>query len=60
MWEAKGLYLFYVDGRRQRDSETLQKIRERIVARLTQQRSDLAMRRLLLDLRRKAYIDIKL
>lgn len=56
----EGTYLFYVTDKRQQSSKALQGIRERVRERLLSRQTDLEMRRLIRNLRRRAFIEIRL
>lgn len=56
----KGVYLFYIADRRETEPQALLNLRARIQERLQARQVDLAFRSLMRDLRRKAFIDIRL
>lgn len=56
----KGTYLFYVADERKQPSKALQNIRERVRQRLVSRQTDLEMRRLIRDLRRRAFVEVRL
>jgi peptidyl-prolyl cis-trans isomerase SurA len=55
-----GVHLFYLADRRERPNKVLEVYRTRVTDRLVESRGDRLTRRFLRDLRRKAYIDIRL
>ena len=55
-----GTYLFYVADRREQTSPALEKIRGRVKQRLISRQTDLEFRRLIRDLRRRAFIENRL
>ncbi|MBI1363025.1 MAG: hypothetical protein GC134_03490 [Proteobacteria bacterium] len=55
-----GVHLFYLADRRDRPNKMLEAYRTRVTDRLVESRGDRLTRRFLRDLRRKAYIDIRL
>ncbi|GEM_PF-6092398 len=56
----KGVYLFYITDARETEPEALQNIRARVRRRLEARQTDLAFRSLLRDLRRRAFIEIRM
>jgi len=56
----KGVYLFYVNDVRETEPVALQNIRARIEERLQARQTDLAFRSLMRDLRRKAFVEVRL
>lgn len=56
----KGVYLFYVNDVRETEPAALQNIRARIQERLHARQTDLAFRSLMRDLRRKAFVEVRL
>lgn len=56
----KGVYLFYIVDARETEPAALQNIRERIRQRLQARQTDLAFRSLMRDLRRKAFIEVRM
>lgn len=56
----EGTYLFYIQNTRETTSPALQRIRDRVRQRLISRQTDLEMRRLIRNLRRQAFIDIRL
>lgn len=60
LMEGNKMVVYLVKGKRVRMSEQFEKYRERIRERLSDNRTELLARKFLRDLRRKAYIDIRL
>lgn len=56
----KGVYLFYVVDARETEPEALKNIRERVRMRLEARQTDLAFRSLMRDLRRRAFIEVRM
>ena len=57
---SNSVHLFYLADKRERPNKVLEAYRNRVTDRLVESRGDRLTRRFLRDLRRKAYIDIRL